>query len=139
MTRVGYGVSGLALLAIGAWATGWVSAQNGTTPNIKEIMTKAHKGPTSLLMALGMQLKADQPEWGAVQKETKELIGLGECLSKNEPPKGEKDSWSKLTQAYVKEAKELDGAAQKQDKKAATAAQAKLSGSCKACHAAHRG
>ena len=41
--------------------------------------------------------------------------------------------------AYVKNAKDLDVAAQQKDKRAAMAAQAKLAGSCKACHSAHRG
>ncbi len=139
MTRLGYAVRGIALLALLTWAMGPVGAQGGKVLSIKEIMGKAHKGTTSLLMVLGKQLGTAQPDWAEVQKETKELVGLGEGLGKNEPPKGEKDSWSKLTQAYVTNAKALDAAAQKQDQKAAQVSRAKLAGSCKACHAAHRG
>jgi hypothetical protein len=138
MTRFGYGLGGVALVLGVAWATSPVGAQGGGALTIKDIMGKAHKGTTSVLTVLGKELKAEEPGWADVQKQTKELLSLGEGLGKNTPPKGEKDSWSQLTAAYVKTARELDAAAQKKDKATAAAAQAKLAVSCKACHLAHR-
>jgi cytochrome c556 len=107
-------------------------------PTIKEIMTKAHKGGNSLITTVGKELKEDTPPWADVQKQTKELVELGSSLGKNDPPKGDKESWKKLTDQYVTDAKALDAAAQKKDKDAATKAHTKLTGQCMACHRAHR-
>jgi cytochrome c556 len=107
-------------------------------PNIKDIMTRAHKGSGSVLTTLGRELKAEEPNWSDVQKQTKELVSLGGSLGKNEPPKGSAQSWERLTQQYVKNATALDQAAQDKDRAAAMAARAKIAGSCAACHKQHR-
>jgi mono/diheme cytochrome c family protein len=124
----------LAGLVVAIVATGTLLAADLT---IKEVMGKAHKGPNSLLANLGKDLKDDEPEWTDIQKETKELVELGTTLGKNDPPKGDKQSWKNLTKAYLDNAKALDAAAQKKDKATAQSYQAKLAGSCKACHTAH--
>lgn len=107
--------------------------------SIKDVMSKAHKGSGSLLPTLGKELKADSPPWTDIQKQVKELVDLGETLAKNDPPKGEKASWKKQTEQYVKNAKALQDAAEKKNASDAKAAHAKLAGSCKACHQAHKG
>jgi cytochrome c553 len=137
MSRVMPLSTGLTVLAVLAVALGWASADD-KTPSIKDIMTKAHKGGDSLIEKLGKELKADEPKWDDVQKETKELVDLGSALGKNDPPKGEKESWAKLTKQYVDEAKVLDGAAQKKDKAAAAEAQKTLKTYCAACHKEHK-
>ena len=129
---------GLALLAAAA-LTRSPSYAADKDPTIKEIMTKAHKGGDALLGTLGKDLKADSPDWDKVQKETKELVELGTSLGKNDPPKGDKESWMKLTAAYLDTAKDLDAAAGKKDKDTAAADQKKLTGSCMNCHKAHKG
>lgn len=68
-------------------------ADEETTPPIKAIMTKAHKGGNSLIQTVGKELKASEPDWADIQKKTKELVKLGTALGKNEPPRGEKTSW----------------------------------------------
>jgi hypothetical protein len=118
---------------------GVAAAQDKKDPSIKDIMTKAHKGGDSLIGKLGTQLKADPPPWAEVQKETKDLVDLGSALGKNTPPKGEKESWDRLTKGYVVTAKDLDADAQKKDKAAATEALTKLRGMCSNCHKAHKG
>jgi hypothetical protein len=128
-----------AVLAAAVLATGPAGAQGDKAPTVKEIMGKAHKGPNSVIATLGKELRADDPDWADIQKHTKELVTLGSGLAKNEPPKGEKASWQKLTQGYVTTARDLDAAAQRKDKNAATAAHKKLTGSCTGCHNAHRG
>jgi cytochrome c556 len=104
---------------------------------VKQVMQKAHRGSNSLLANIGKDLKDDDPEWSDIQKETKDLVDLGTALGKNDPPKGDKDSWKNLTKGYLDNAKALDAAAQKKDKATAQSYQAKLAGSCKACHTAH--
>jgi cytochrome c553 len=114
------------------------SGAEDKTPPIKEIMNKAHKGGDSLLATVGKDLKADKPDWDDVQKLSKQLVELGTALGKNKPPKGDQDSWDKLTKEYVETANTLVAAADKKEKKDAAAAQAKLAGSCMACHKAHK-
>jgi hypothetical protein len=128
----------MAVLMTVVLATSPVEAQGDKTPTIKEIMGKLHKGTTSLRPALGKELKAEEPNWEEVQKQTKEFALLAASIGKNDPPMGEKASWEKLTKAYADTAKAMDAAAQKKDKKAALAAHGKLSGACLACHKAHR-
>ena len=55
------------------------------------------------------------------------------ALSKNEPPKGDADSWKKLTGALVKAAKGcVDGDAD-------AGAALRKAGNCGACHKKHKG
>ncbi len=122
-------------------AVSWTqsSAEDDKEPSIKAIMTKAHKGGDSLIATVGKDLKAADPDWVDVQSKTKELVKLGSALGKNEPPKGEKESWEKLTKSYVDTAKQLDKAAQAKEKDKAVAAHTKLTKMCMTCHKAHKG
>lgn len=104
----------------------------------KQIMGKLNKGPKSLMATIGKELKKADPDWDDVQKRTKEFAELAAAMTKNQPSRGEKESWEKLSKAYCVCAKALDEAVQNKDLKAAKAAHAKLGGSCKACHDAHR-
>ena len=101
-------------------------------------MTKAHKGGDSLIEKLGKELKDDEPKWDDIQKQTKDLVDLGTALGKNKPPKGEQESWDKLTKKYLDEAKVLDEAAKKKDKSAAADAQKTLKTYCADCHKEHK-
>lgn len=137
MSRVWYAVAGLALVA----ALALVSSPSGAADkklNLKEIMTKAHKGGTSLLATVGAELKEDEPDWAEVQTKSKELVQLGTAMTKATPPRGEKESWDKLTAAYLQNAKALNAAAGKKAKTQAQAAQKKLATSCRSCHTAHK-
>jgi cytochrome c556 len=122
-------------------ATAWEAvraADEAKTPTIKEIMKKGHSGDSSLLGQLRAELKDDEPEWTDIQKQTKELVTLGTALGKNDPPRGEADSWKELTKKYLDNAKDLNKAANSKDKKAAKSALAKVQGSCMGCHKAHK-
>ena len=138
MKRLSHVVTTLVLLTGMALTLTTSKADEEKTPTIKEIMTKAHKGGKSLIQMVGKELKADEPDWADLQKKTKELVKLGTALGKNEPPKGEKASWEKLTKEYLKNAKALEDAAKKQDKAAALASQKKLTGACASCHKQHK-
>jgi cytochrome c556 len=118
---------------------GTIPADGGKkSPTVKEIMGKLNKGPTALTPALGKALKAAEPDWEKILEQTKTYIEQVGDLAKNDAPKGTKESWEKLTKAYAENAKALNEAAKKKDVQAAKTAQAKLAGSCRVCHMAHR-
>ena len=107
-------------------------------PTVKELMKRAHAGQTSLLSSVGRGLRADPPDWPAIQRQTGELVEVGAFLGRNEPPVGDRASWERLAQAYRDQVKALDEAARKEDRRGAQSAKAKLDASCGACHRAHR-
>ena len=117
---------------------GGPEAGGKSVPEIKAIMVKLAKGPTSLTPMLGKELKAAEPAWETIQGQTKEFAQLAADLAKYDPPKGTKESWTKLTGEYSALASELDKDAQAKDKDAAAATQEKLSNSCMTCHRQHR-
>jgi hypothetical protein len=130
----------VAALLVGL-AVSWAqsSAEDDKDPSIKAIMTKAHKGGDSLLATVGNDLKAADPDWEDIQKKSKELVKLGTALGKNEPPKGDTQSWEKLTKSYVDTAKQLEAASKAKEKSKAVTAHTKLTKMCMACHKAHKG
>jgi hypothetical protein len=115
-----------------------VTEGTGASPSIKEIMTKLTKGPNSLTAVIGKELEADQPPLETLQPQTKEFAQLAAAMGENEPPKGHKASWEKLTSAYAEWAADLDKATQAKNAEPALEAHGKLAGSCMACHREHR-
>jgi cytochrome c556 len=109
-----------------------------SSPSIKEIMGKLHKGANAPLAKLKTALKADTPDWKEVQDLSKDFVILGAGLAKNEPPRGDKAAFVELADAYYQNAKALDDAAKAEGKAKAQAALNKIGASCKACHAAHK-
>ena len=88
----------------------------------KEIMKAAFKGPLIKKVASGQASDDDKAK----------LHEMLVALSKNKAPKGEADSWDKLTGALVKAGKAaVDG-----DPKAA--GMLKKAANCKACHKEHK-
>src|SRR5580704_8742551 len=67
-------------------------------PTIKEIMTKGHKGTESYISKIRADAKGEK--WEDAKEYAKTLAVFGENLGKNKPPKGEADSWEKLTKKY---------------------------------------
>src|SRR5436190_23788093 len=115
-------------------ALGSVHAQGGKLPEIKEIMKRMNKGTDALMPVLRKELQDAAPNWTEIQKQTKEYNALASVMEKNNPPIGNKDSWSQLTRGYTAITQELDNAAQSKDKNAALAAHAKLKTTCMTCH-----
>lgn len=114
-------------------------AEQDKDPTIKDIMKKANGGSKGLCAIIGADLKGKDIKWEAVQKDSKELAACVAFLTKNKPPKGEQDSWDKLTKEYIANAKALAEAAEKKDAKEALAAHKKLVAACMGCHTAHKG
>jgi cytochrome c556 len=127
--------AGLMLANIGADRIG---AADDAAPSIEDIMTKINKKNVGLHSDVGTALKAGTVDWDALAKKTKEYATLAAALGKNDPPKGSKMSWAKLTKAYADDATALNAAAEKKDKTVAAATLRKLQGQCMACHSAHR-
>ncbi|AGA28081.1 cytochrome c [Singulisphaera acidiphila] len=114
-------------------------ADNEATPSIKQVMVKLNKGPNSPLAKLKTDLSASAPDWESIEKSAKDFVTFGAALTKNSPSKGDKASWTKLSDLYLADSKALDTAAKNHDLAAAKAAHQRLSASCKACHGAHKG
>jgi len=110
-----------------------------SNPKLKAIMEKVGKGPQALQGSLSGALKQGEPAWDTIQPKTKEYAELTAELGKHDPPKGDKESWSKLSLAFAESAAELDKAAQEKDKAKAVAAIDGLQNSCMGCHRQHRG
>ncbi len=129
----------LIVMLIASLVTGPAGAQSDEkVPSIKKVMGKLHKGKNAPVNAVKATLKTDSPDWAVVLKDAKVIATYGAYLPKNDPPKGSKESWEKLAKAYASNGKALETAAEKEELKAARSASTKLSGSCKACHSAHR-
>ncbi len=107
-------------------------------PTTREAMKKLNGGPNSLHQTLKLDLKDDDPDWEAIQEETAEYVKLTADLGKNKPPKGDAASWQRLTKDYHDNARALDAAAKRKDRRGATAALTRLDNACKACHKVHR-
>ena len=108
-------------------------------PDIETIMKKVNAKKGGLHAALMSDLKAGTVDWDAASKKSKEYYDLVSSLGKNDPPKGDKKSWEKLTKDYTDNAKTLADSCEKKDKSGATGALGKISNSCMTCHRAHRG
>jgi len=120
-----------------AVVTGAVASQD-KTPDISTIMKKLNGKAKGLHGKAKVELNAASQNWEDLAKLSKEYRKLAESLGKNDPPKGEKASWEKLTKQYVDNVKKLDEAIGKKDKDAALKAHGAISKSCKACHDAHQ-
>lgn len=106
---------------------------------IGQTMAKLFKGGSSLKDSIGQELNSDSPSWDTIQPQTKEFAELVASLSKYDPPKGSKESWTKLTTAFSEQAAALNRAAAAKNKNDALAAHTTISESCKTCHQAHKG
>jgi cytochrome c556 len=113
-------------------------AEAGASPTIKAIMGKLTKGPNSLTPVIGKELHENPVAWETIQAQTRDYAQLAAALGQNEPPKGSKESWAKLTGTFAETAVALDQATQAKDEDAALEAHGKLETSCMACHREHR-
>lgn len=132
MKRLACLLAGFSLAAV------TIGAQEGKPPTVKEIMRRLHKDSACPNVIVRTELQDAQPDWAKVQGLAMDFVTLGTALGKNDPPRGERKSWTRLSGEYLDLAKTLDLAAQKKDRGAALAAHERLNKSCKGCHDAHR-
>jgi cytochrome c556 len=109
-----------------------------STPSIKEIMGKLHKGANAPLAKLKTALKSDSPDWTNIQDLSKDFVRFGADLAKNKPPRGDRSAFEKRANAYHEAAKSLATAAKEEDKAKAQTALNKIGASCMTCHSAHK-
>jgi cytochrome c556 len=109
-----------------------------SNPKLKSIMTKIGKGPQSLQESLKNDMKQAPLAWETIESKTKEYASVTSEIGQHDPPRGSKDSWQKLSQAFAESADELNKAAQSKNKDSALAALDSLGGSCMSCHRQHR-
>jgi cytochrome c556 len=137
--RVWILMAGALAVVAAALVAGRADADDAAAPSIKQVMTRLHKGANAPINQLRAELKADNPDWGAIQKQTKDVVILSAALARNTPKKGDASSWKKLANEHFQNAKALDDAVQAKDRDAAQAAHGRLAASCKACHSVHKG
>lgn len=126
------GVLGLGLASAGA--------PKFEEPSIKDVMKSLNgKGATTESAKLRKALSAAKPDWDAIQASTKVYAESATALSSGEPPKGSKDSWKKMTDAFSTQTKALDEAAGKKDVAGVKGAFGKISMGCMGCHRQHKG
>ena len=105
-------------LALGVILTATVQGQDGKTekkvPSIKKVMSLTH-GKTGFKSKFEKAVKAEN--WKEAAKIAKDWEACAENLAKNEPPKGSKEDWEKITGSYVKTIKTLEEASEKQETK----------------------
>jgi len=128
-------VIAVALIPVGAVTVG---AFDEETPAPKAVMSKLFKGGKAQSKVLDGQVKATPTDWAAIEKTTQEFASLGSALGKNDPPKGDKESWKKLAGKFGENTKALHAAAEAKDLDKVKATQKAIGGSCKSCHTAHR-
>jgi cytochrome c556 len=126
-----------ALLLVAA-VSGRVLGEKDAAPTIPEIMRKLNGGTNSMTRNLELDLKDADPDWEAIQESTAEYVKLVDGLQKGTPRKGDKASWERLAKNYATNARALDAAARKKDRKTASSTVARIKDACKACHDAHR-
>jgi cytochrome c556 len=125
----------LAALAAGlAYLGGASAADEPKTKNVKGCMVFQNK----VRGDLNKQVKAKDPKWEAIQKQTKDWVQISEELSTHKPPKGDDASWKEQTDKYQANVKAVDSAAEKKDADGVTKGLATIQNSCMGCHSKHR-
>lgn len=105
-------------------------------PTIKEIMGKGHKGTDAYIAKI--KTDAKDGKWDDAKDYAKSLVAFGEALGKNKPPKGEAESWEKLTKKYLDNTKTVAKAVDDKDAGATNKALGAITKSCGECHSAHK-
>src|SRR5580704_17239384 len=99
-------------------------------------MTKVNKGTDGYIPKI--KTAAQDGKWDDAKEYAKTLTLLGENLGKNKPPKGDAESWEKLTKKYADNTKAVSKGVEDKDAKAVNKALGDITGSCMECHKAHR-
>lgn len=105
---------------------------------IGEVMSKLGRKGQSLTEIIGNQLKTEPTPWDTIQPQAIEYVQLASSLSNYNPPRGDKESWAKLTGDFSKTATDLEQAIKAKDKTVALTVHHALQASCKTCHDAHQ-
>jgi hypothetical protein len=114
------------------------SGRGGGDSPIRRVMSKRSQGVDYLTPLIGKALESDPPAWDTIQPNAKEYAKLAATLPEATPPKGNKESWTKLATAFAGSADALNKAAESKNAATAREAHEKLAESCMECHREHR-
>lgn len=103
-------------------------------PDISEIMKKGHAKTDGYIAKIRESAKDEK--WEDANKYAKSLALLGEALGKNKPPKGEADSWEKLSKKYAENTKLVLKGTEDKDAKAVNKGLGGIN--CGECHKLHK-
>ncbi|MCE9565686.1 MAG: hypothetical protein K8U57_26990 [Planctomycetes bacterium] len=103
-------------------------------PDIKEIMSKGHKGSDAYITKIKDAVKGEK--WEDAQKYAKTLAFFGEALGKNKAPKGDADSWKTLCEKYAAATKAAYKGTEDKDAKAVAKGLGAIN--CGECHKLHK-
>ncbi|WP_165248851.1 cytochrome c [Paludisphaera soli] len=132
------GASLAALVLIAGLSAARVDAAADEAASIEVVMKKLFAGKNSPNNTLKAAAKAGSPDWAKVKEASDVFAKYAPALAANQPPKGDKASWDKLTKALAEHAESLGTAVDKKDVDGFKAATKSIGGSCKACHEAHQ-
>jgi cytochrome c556 len=106
--------------------------------SIMAVMHKQYTVSKAPFVLIQKELDSESPDWEKVQAATKRFVILAEALAKNEPRRGSRESWRRLIDRHLGDARAMDDGAAARDRPAVRLAHRRLATSCKACHDAHR-
>jgi cytochrome c556 len=124
----------LAAMVLGVAYLGTAAAKDDEIKDVKGCMAfqgKVRKDVPELL-------KAKDPNWEEVQKQTKDWVAMAETLGKQKPPKGSDESWKKQTDKYLGLVKDVDAAAHKKDLDGMKKGLGTVGMACGGCHSQHK-
>jgi hypothetical protein len=111
----------------------------GRSSPIRKIMERINdRRPDGLTKAIAKGLEPQTPDWPILEKQSGEYAQLAADLAKHDPPRGSKESWTRLTSAFAESATDLDQAVHSKKRDDSIAASGNLSNSCMECHREHR-
>lgn len=122
--------AGLAVIALCLSATA-----ADKEPTIKDVM-KTVSGKGGACKSCAEAAKGEK--WEDAQKLAKQMAECGVALTKTKCPKGDAESWTKLTKKYCEDVAAVSKAADSKDSKAFDTALKTFTTSCKTCHDAHK-
>lgn len=96
-----------------------------------------NRNSDSYVRIIGTQLARFEPDWREVEQNSRDLVRMGKLLAQHKPPRGDLESWRKLTDLYTARATLVVDAVEQRDKDTALK-QLRLVVNCRACHQAHK-
>jgi hypothetical protein len=128
-------VAALGVMAVVlAYGSSAATGADDKLPDIPEIMKKGHAKTDGYIAKI--RAAAKDEKWEDANKYAKSLELLGEALGKNKPPKGDAESWKKLTEKYVDNTKLVLKGTEDKDAKAVNKGLGGIN--CMECHRAHK-
>jgi cytochrome c556 len=121
-----------ALLAVLAAADG------ERVPSIRALMHKQYTVSSAPFKIIGREVDAQPPDWEKVRQAGEKFAALAATLAKHTPGEGSQESWRRLIDRHLADAKAIEGAAKSHDLAVLRDAHRRIAASCKTCHDAHR-